>query len=342
MDTLQLFQRATSPGTNYTSITNYRNQCTLDTCPLSDSYFAYRPSLAANALFLALFAFSLICFILQVLLSRRFIGFTIALVSGCVLEVVGYAGRLMSWKNPFDQVASPSFALVNHTDVRPQNGFLIQIVCLTIAPAFMAAGLYLTLSRIVRTFGPENSRIAPLSYPRIFIPCDIVSLLLQAIGGGMASVASHQDKSPDNGDHIMVSITLETPNFYFVAFVSNTYTGCWTCLSSIHPSCLHVSLRRLRRQNVTQNPHNGRCCPGPPTLRVEVKVVFQGFPFGPFSGQVVLFHPFRIPGGCGGGGVGGGFDQEPKLIYRAGGYDGHCGGSSPQCLPSWNLLQGRI
>ncbi len=59
-----------------------------------------------------------------------------------------------------------------------QNGFLIQIVCLTIAPAFMAAGLYLTLSRIVMTFGPENSRIAPLSYPRIFIPYDVVSLLL--------------------------------------------------------------------------------------------------------------------------------------------------------------------
>ena len=205
MDTLQLFQRATSPGTNYTSITNYRNQCTLDTCPLSDSYFAYRPSLAANSLFLALFAFSLICFTLQVLLSKRFIGFTIALVSGCVLEVVGYAGRLMSWKNPFDQVASPAPAHVTYADNWLQNGFLIQIVCLTIAPAFMAAGLYLTLSRIVRTFGAENSRIAPLSYPRIFIPCDIVSLLLQAIGGGMASVASHQDKSPANGDHIMVA-----------------------------------------------------------------------------------------------------------------------------------------
>lgn len=81
----------------------------------------------------------------------------------------------------------------------------MQIVCLTIAPAFLAAGIYLTLSRIVITFGPENSRIKPLSYPRIFIPCDVVSLLLQAIGGGMASVSSHQNKSPNTGDHIMVA-----------------------------------------------------------------------------------------------------------------------------------------
>ena len=81
----------------------------------------------------------------------------------------------------------------------------MQIVCLTIAPAFMAAGLYLTLSRIVTTFGPENSRIAPLSYPRIFIPCDVLSLVLQALGGGMASVASHTGKNVDPGDHIMVA-----------------------------------------------------------------------------------------------------------------------------------------
>lgn len=81
----------------------------------------------------------------------------------------------------------------------------MQIVCLTIAPAFLAAGIYLTLSRIVITFGPANSRIKPLSYPRIFIPCDFGSLLLQAIGGGMASAASHSGKSPDTGDHIMVA-----------------------------------------------------------------------------------------------------------------------------------------
>ena len=81
----------------------------------------------------------------------------------------------------------------------------MQIICLTIAPAFLAAGLYLTLSRIVTTFGPENSRIAALSYPRIFIPCDFVSLLLQAAGGGLASTASHQNKDPSVGNNIMIA-----------------------------------------------------------------------------------------------------------------------------------------
>lgn len=43
----------------------------------------------------------------------------------------------------------------------------MQIVCLTIAPAFMAGGIYLCLRRIVYAFGPENSRIRPESYTRI-------------------------------------------------------------------------------------------------------------------------------------------------------------------------------
>ena len=60
----------------------------------------------------------------------------------------------------------------------------MQKICLTIAPAFIAARLYLTLSRIVIIFGPKNSRVKPLSYPRLFIPRDVASLLLQAAGGG--------------------------------------------------------------------------------------------------------------------------------------------------------------
>lgn len=101
MEISQLFERAT----NYTAVTTYRDHCTLDTCPLSSSYYAYRPSLGANATFITLFSFSLVCFAIQGLLSRRFIGFTVALVCGCALEVIGYAGRILSYKNPFDEVS---------------------------------------------------------------------------------------------------------------------------------------------------------------------------------------------------------------------------------------------
>ncbi len=38
-----------------------------------------------------------------------------------------------------------------------------------------------------------------------FIPCDVISLVLQATGGGMASVASHNGTSVDAGDNIMIA-----------------------------------------------------------------------------------------------------------------------------------------
>jgi len=162
--------------------------CTLAICPISSSYYYYRVSLPANAAFLTLFSISLVGFLATYALTRRAFGFHFAMLSGVILEVIGYVGRIQSHQNQWGQ-----------------TGFLMQIVCLTIAPAFMAGGIYLCLRRVVYAFGPENSRISPEAYTRIFIPCDFFSLLLQATGGGMASVASHQNRSVKPGDNIMVA-----------------------------------------------------------------------------------------------------------------------------------------
>ncbi|KAI9772732.1 MAG: hypothetical protein M1840_000327 [Geoglossum simile] len=105
-----------------------------------------------------------------------------------------------------------------HYDPFTQNPFLLQICCLTIAPAFLAAGIYLCLSRIVVIFGRDISRIAPSSYTRLFIPCDIFSLVLQGTGGGMASVASQNGKDPKSGDNIMIA-GLSTQVFTMALFI---------------------------------------------------------------------------------------------------------------------------
>lgn len=64
--------------------------------------------------------------------------------------------------------------------------------------------MYLALSRIVVTTGTNDCRVSPLTFPRLFIPCDVVSILLQAIGGSMASVATSNHNSPHLGVDIMV------------------------------------------------------------------------------------------------------------------------------------------
>jgi len=61
------------------------------------------------------------------------------------------------------------------------------------------------LRRIVYAFGPENSRISPEAYTRIFIPCDLASLFLQAAGGGIASAKSHANEDPSLGNNIMIA-----------------------------------------------------------------------------------------------------------------------------------------
>jgi hypothetical protein len=155
--------------------------------PLSSFWF-YRPSLPANTALLTLFTLSLLLFLTTYLLTRRFLTFTLALTACCTLEILGYAGRILSHANPWHQ-----------------PGFLLQIVCLTIAPTFTAGAIYLCLRNIVVAFGEEKSRIKAALYTRVFIPCDVVSLVLQALGGGMASMAYHEGRSSKLGDRVMVA-----------------------------------------------------------------------------------------------------------------------------------------
>lgn len=66
----------------------------------------------------------------------------------------------------------------------------MQITTLIIAPTFLAAGLYVVLGQLIRLLGRESSLISPRVYLFVFCSCDLISLILQAIGGGLASVQS--------------------------------------------------------------------------------------------------------------------------------------------------------
>jgi hypothetical protein len=57
----------------------------------------------------------------------------------------------------------------------------------------------------VTIFGARISRIPPVYYTRLFIGCDIISLILQAAGGGIASSAEEGDQEgQDLGTNIML------------------------------------------------------------------------------------------------------------------------------------------
>jgi hypothetical protein len=121
--------------------------CTLEICPIITSYYNYRLNLAANAFFLAFFTLSLPVYIAIWIFTRKGLWFTGFMVLGLIAEIVGYVGRLISWQNQWSW-----------------NGFITQIVCLTIGPAFFSAAIYLCLGRIVIIYGRKNSRIPPKWY----------------------------------------------------------------------------------------------------------------------------------------------------------------------------------
>lgn len=104
--------------------------CTLDLCPIEWSVYQYQPSLAANTTFIGLFAAAMMVHIYLGIRWKQWF-FMVCMILGCVVEIVGYAGRIMLHENPW------SFA-----------GFLIQIVLITTAPVFFTAAIYVTLSKM--------------------------------------------------------------------------------------------------------------------------------------------------------------------------------------------------
>ncbi|KAH7170008.1 RTA1 like protein-domain-containing protein [Dactylonectria macrodidyma] len=122
------------------------------------------PLLAPNAFFLALHVLLLIP---QVVLGIRYKtwGFLFGMFCGHVLEIIGYAAR------------------VQMHDGKDQ--FLAYIVCLTIAPAFFSAAVYLCLARIIAVYSEKLSRFSPRTYTITFMVSDFCALILQASGGAI-------------------------------------------------------------------------------------------------------------------------------------------------------------
>ncbi|KAL1841276.1 hypothetical protein VTJ49DRAFT_7278 [Mycothermus thermophilus] len=166
--------------------------CTLCTCPLEIdgymvAYMGYVPSLGGNVFFTIVFGIALL-FQLYLGLRHRTWGFMIGMGGGLILEVVGYIGRVLMRDAMFEDTY-----------------FIMSLVCLTIAPAFLAAAIYLSLSRMVVIYAPERARFRPQVYTYIFIIGDFIALLLQAAGGAVASLADPGSDLQNAGINTMIA-----------------------------------------------------------------------------------------------------------------------------------------
>lgn len=119
------------------------------------------------------------------------------LMAGAVAECIGWSGRLWSSVSEHWDPADGGSYVIN------QTSFLMQISTLILAPAFMAAGNYILLGRIIPILGSKYSFIHPLSYTVVFVTGDVISLVIQAVGGGQASAAETLEDA-NKGAKVMV------------------------------------------------------------------------------------------------------------------------------------------
>lgn len=157
-------------------------------CPVAATTYGYYPNLGAN-IFFAVFYGALGVSQLVLGVYLRTWTFMTAMAIGSFMELAGYVGRILLRHNPWWQSA-----------------FELQIVCLVLAPTFVAAGIYLTLKHIILYLGPEPSRLKPRLFTWVFIGCDIGSLILQAAGGGIAASAGRTNQTLLKlGDDVIVT-----------------------------------------------------------------------------------------------------------------------------------------
>jgi hypothetical protein len=163
--------------------------------------YHYIPSEGVAITFIVLFSISTIIHVGQASYYRMW--WLLPTVGLCgLLEILGWAARLWSSFSP--TLSSP---------------FEMQITCTILGPTPLLAANFVIFGTIIRHLGPQYSRLSPKWYTILFCTCDVISLVIQAVGGGKAAIASGNDMDPTPGGNIMlggISFQLLTITVYAI------------------------------------------------------------------------------------------------------------------------------
>ncbi|KAJ7325883.1 RTA1 like protein-domain-containing protein [Mycena albidolilacea] len=149
--------------------------------------YHYTPTRWICITFVSLFGISTFLHIVQAIIYRTWYMLPTAALCG-ILEIVGWLSRLKSSKSP--QKLLPY-------EIRTMTAMII-------GPTPLLAANFLTLGKVIDVLGSRYSRVPPKIYSMVFLGCDLVALVVQAVGGALASIAVGKKKNPDN----LVSITV--------------------------------------------------------------------------------------------------------------------------------------
>ncbi|GMM35791.1 hypothetical protein DASC09_031160 [Saccharomycopsis crataegensis] len=233
-----------------------------------DTYYGMIPSKGGNMAFAILFGIAVMAHIgLGIWYKQRWIG--VAFFFGLGLEIIGYAARTKA-----------------HDVPNGQDEFLAQIICLTIAPCFVMAAYYYLLAKFVIIYGQRFSFFPPIYYSYLFITCDIVSLVLQAAGGGSAAISMENNQPTDSGTHIMVAglafqvATMTVFLFFWFYFFNNVYF-----VSSKEGDYSH---HKLTIKNFFDTDYKDELF-SPQYVEIRKSKLFKWFPFIVLLGTIAIY-----------------------------------------------------
>ncbi|KAJ7438320.1 RTA1-like protein [Mycena galericulata] len=164
---------------------------------LADSQYGYVPHEYVAIIFVVLFGISTITHVGQAIYYRMWW----LLITACLCgmgELVGWSGRL--WSS-----FSPSLA----------NPYMMQITATILSPTPLIAVNFNLAAWIVIRMGTCYSWLTPIWYTVIFVSCDIIALVIQGAGGGIAAGATTLSAT-NLGANIMLAGIV----FQFVAVIA--------------------------------------------------------------------------------------------------------------------------
>ncbi|RXW22085.1 hypothetical protein EST38_g3773 [Candolleomyces aberdarensis] len=94
----------------------------------------------------------------------------------------------------------------SHSEPNNLAPYQIQIIATIIAPTPLLAATFVIFGEIIRRTGQIYSRLSPRNYTLLFCSFDVISLVVQGLGGGLAATADPltNGRDPETGARVML------------------------------------------------------------------------------------------------------------------------------------------
>ncbi|KAI1850209.1 hypothetical protein JX265_002106 [Neoarthrinium moseri] len=159
--------------------------CSKDGCYYG--YLQYEPSLAGNALLLALFA---VLLPIACILCHRYHSsvFSTIVATGLCLEVIAYASRLL---------------LATHED-GDKTEFVLSYIATILAPTIISLAIFRLMPPVVAAYGEQFRAWRPSWHNVVFYALTAICVVLQAVGGVLSTVPNDRALN-DTGVRVLVA-----------------------------------------------------------------------------------------------------------------------------------------